>query len=97
MIMISYEVRKKLETLRCFKENDDFSFVGWDCEGQKLRKGDSVEVVIEDENGRCQKPEYDFCSKGKRGTIVRYYSGWIVEVQFLEKSIGCVDINLKKV
>lgn len=96
-MIISREVRNKLEKMRFFKENDDFLFAGWDCEGEELRKGDSVEVVIEEKNGRCQQPEYDYCSKGKRGTIVRHFSGWIVSVQFLEKKIGCADINLKKV
>ena len=96
--VINYDERKKLEDRKFTLEYKNIDFIGWDCEGQKLYIGDKVEVEVEDNNGRCQKPEYAFCSKGKQGIIVRHFCDWVVTVLFPGGvSVGCVDINLKKI
>ena len=75
--------------------------IGYDCNGTYIRKDDIVEVVEEDET-RKRFSEYDFCSVGKRGKASRHFTfpaGWFVTVDFggEEKTVGCLDISLKKV
>lgn len=76
----------------------------YDCNAEIIKPGDEVEVATEDER-RMNNPEYQFCSKGKRGKILHHIPGcnsWFVSVEFPTeegnpKSVGCVDYNLRKV
>ena len=77
--------------------------IRYDCEGQKIEVGNDVEVVTEDE-ARKNNPHYEFCSKGKKGKVLRLLHGcnsWFVEVKFpvenmKPETVGCVDYNLRK-
>lgn len=68
---------------------------GFDCEARELQKGDRVEVARE-EPERAGKPQNAFCSVGMRGTVKRHLMGWVVSVDFNGESVGCVDMNLRK-
>ncbi len=76
----------------------------WDCYGNTIKPGDDCEVMREEEF-RQGNPDYTFCSVGKKGKILRHLPGcnsWFVSVEFVGQdgkpvTVGCVDINLRKI
>lgn len=69
--------------------------LGFDCEGIKLRANDKVEV-IRDEMPRQGQSDFDYCSVGKHGVLLDHYMGWVVLVEFEGNTVGCLDLNLRK-
>lgn len=93
--MLTVEEREKLRRPINLK-----NWLGYDCNGEVIEKGDMVEVVRADKN-RKSYPKYDYGSVGKQGKAVNQMSGWTITVEFdnngKPQTLGCTDINLRKV
>jgi hypothetical protein len=97
--MLTDEKRKDLSA----RDLIDHNAIGYDCDGNFLKIGNTVEVIKE-EVERKGNSAYEFAGVGKKGIIVKNgiggFTNYLINIEFQKENgskdiVGCIDYYLR--